>query len=186
MQPGVLKTWSSAFKASAPEQLWVADITYVPVQKGFVYTAFVIDVFSRRIVGWRVDKSLHTQLPLDALEQALDQRHTGEGLVHHSDRGVQYLSIRYSKRLEEAGIRASVGSVGSSYNNAMVESINALYKAELIDKKKRWRSLEAVELATLKWVHWFNHERLLGPIGDVPPAEFERSFYSRQEAILAA
>ncbi len=159
---------------------------YLPVQKVFVYTAFVIDVFSRRIVGWRVARSLHTQLPLDALEQALDQRDTGEELVHHSDRGVQYLSIRYSKRLEEAGIRASVGSVGNSYDNAMAESINALYKAELIHKKKRWTSLKAVELATLKWVHWFNHQRLLGPISDVSPVEFEQSFYSRQQATLAA
>lgn len=170
------------FAADAPNRLWVADITYVSTWVGFAYVSFVVDVFSRRIVGWRVDSSLKTDLALDALEQALHQRSTSEELVHHSDRGVQYLSIRYTERLAEAGIQASVGSVGSSYDNAMAETIMGLYKTEVIRRKGPWRNVEAVELSTLNWVHWFNHDRLLEPIGYVPPAEYEESFYQRQEA----
>jgi transposase InsO family protein len=170
------------FAADAPNQLWVADITYVSTWAGFAYVSFVVDVFSRRIVGWRVDSSMKTDLALDALEQALHQRNTGEELVHHSDRGVQYLSIRYTERLAEAGIQASVGSVGSSYDNALAETIMGLYKTEVIRRKGPWRNAEAVELATLNWVHWFNHERLFEPLGYVPPAEYEESFYQRQEA----
>jgi len=170
------------FSANAPNQLWVADITYVSTWAGFAYVSFVVDVFSRRIVGWRVDSSMKTDLALDALEQALHQRNTGEELVHHSDRGVQYLSIRYTERLAEAGIQASVGSVGSSYDNALAETIMGLYKTEVIRRKGPWRNAEAVELATLNWVHWFNHERLFEPLGYVPPAEYEESFYQRQEA----
>ena len=168
------------FKSEAPNQLWVADITYVGTRVGFVYVAFVVDVYSRRIVGWRVSRSLKTDLALDALEQAIYQREINDSLVHHSDRGVQYLSIRYTQRLIDAGIQASVGSVGSSYDNALAETIIGLYKTEVIHRKGPWSKLEAVEIATLNWVHWFNHERLLGPIGYVPPAEFEESYYHRQ------
>jgi len=168
------------FEAEAPNQLWVADITYVRTRAGFVYVAFVVDVYSRRIVGWSVSRSLKTDLALDALEQAIYQREIVEKLVHHSDRGVQYLSIRYTQRLLEAGIQASVGSVGSSYDNALAETIIGLYKTEVIHRKGPWRNVEAVEMATLNWVHWFNHERLLEPIGYVPPAEFEESYYNRQ------
>jgi putative transposase len=168
------------FNAERPNQLWVADLTYVATWAGFVYVAFVIDVFSRRIVGWRVSRSLRSDLALDALEQALHQRPHDGGLVHHSDRGVQYLSIRYTERLAEAGVEASVGSVGDSYDNALAETINGLYKAELVYRKGPWRSVEAVELATLAWVDWFNNRRLLAPLGYVPPAEFESMYYSRQ------
>jgi len=167
------------FVASAPNQLWVADITYVATWAGFVYVAFVVDVFSRFIVGWRVSRSLHSDLALDALEQALHARPIEAGLVHHSDRGVQYLSIRYSDRLRDAGIESSVGSVGDSYDNALAESINGLYKTEVIRKNGPWRGLEEVEFATLTWVDWFNHRRLLEPIGYVPPAEFEKAFYEQ-------
>ena len=141
--------------------------------------AFVIDVFARRIVGWRVSSSVRTDFVLDALEQALYERRPVEqdGLVHHSDRGVQYVSIRYSERLAEAGIASSVGSVGDSYDNAMAETINGLYKAEVIHRRASWKTKEAVELATLQWVAWFNHHRLLEPIGDVPPAEAEAVYY---------
>ena len=169
------------FKANAPNQLWVADITYVPTWKGFAYVAFVVDVFSRRIVGWRVSGSLQNELTLDALEQALHQREAGAGLVHHSDRGSQYLSLRYTERLAKAGVQASVGRVGDSYDNALAEAVNALFKAEVIRRKGPWKSVEAVELATLDWVHWFNHHRLLEPIGYVPPAEYEQAYYRRQE-----
>ena len=168
------------FKAVRPNQLWVADITYVATWVGFAYVAFVVDVFSRFIVGWRVSSSLRSDLALDALEQALDQRPFQERLIHHSDRGVQYLSIRYTERLKEAGIEASVGSVGDSYDNAMAESVNGLYKTELIWRQGPWRSIEAVELATLKWVDWFNHRRLLAPLGYVPPDEFELAYYRRE------
>lgn len=168
------------FEAEAPNQLWVADITYVRTRAGFVYVAFVVDVYARRIVGWSVSRSLKTDLALDALEQAIYQREIVEKLVHHSDRGVQYLSIRYTQRLLEAGIQASVGSVGSSYDNALAETIIGLYKTEVIHRKGPWRNVEAVEMATLNWVHWFNRERLLEPIGYVPPAEFEESYYNRQ------
>ena len=170
------------FAAEAPNRLWVADITYVATWAGFAYVAFVTDVFSRAIVGWRVSSSLRTDLALDALEQAIDARGVHDGLVHHSDRGAQYLSIRYTERLAEAGIQSSVGTVGDSYDNALAESINGLYKAELIRREGPWRSVEAVELATLRWVHWFNNQRLLEPLGYVPPAEFERDFYDRQLA----
>jgi len=165
------------FTATRPNQLWVADITYVATWAGFVYVAFVLDVFSRRIVGWRVSKSLRSDLALDALEQALHARPTTEGLVHHSDRGSQYLSIRYSDRLAEAGIEPSVGSVGDSYDNALAETINGLYKTEVIHRRGPWRSIEAVEFATLEWVDWFNNKRLLGSIGFVSPAEFESAYY---------
>jgi putative transposase len=168
------------FHATRPNQLWVADITHVATWAGFAYVAFVIDVFSRCIVGWRVSSSLRSDLALDALEQALHARPFSEGLVHHSDHGVQYLSIRYTERLAAAGVEASVGSVGDSYDNALAESVNGLYKTEVIRRKGPWRSVEAVELATLDWVHWFNRERLLAPLGYVPPAEFEEAYYRRQ------
>jgi putative transposase len=165
------------FSASAPNQLWIADITYVATWSGFAYTAFVTDVFSRRIVGWRVSSSLRSDLALDALEMAIWTRRDEhlDGLVHHSDRGVQYLSIRYTERLGLAGAVTSVGSKGDSYDNAMAESINGLYKSELIynETKGPWRTVEDVELATLAWVHWWNTKRLLEPIGNIPPAEFE-------------
>lgn len=165
------------FTAQRPNQLWVADITYVATWSGFVYVAFVTDVFSRKIVGWRVMKSMQTQLILDALEQALWSRGKPKGVIHHSDRGSQYVSIRYSERLSEAGFSASVGSVGDSYDNALAETINGLYKAEVIYKDGPWRGLEQVELATLDWVDWFNNKRLLSPIGDIPPAEYEDNYY---------
>ncbi len=169
------------FTATRPNQLWVSDFTYVATADGFVYTAFVFDVFARRIVGWKVSHAMRTDLVLDALEQALHQRSqaTAEGLVHHSDRGVQYLSMRYTERLVDAGVAPSVGSRGDSYDNAMAESIIGLYKTEVIGRRDRWRSLDAVEFATLRWVDWFNHRRLLGPIGFVPPAEFEASYYQQ-------
>lgn len=170
------------FGAQRPNQLWVADFTYVATWRGFVFVAFVIDVFARRIVGWRVTSSLKTDLVLDALEQALCARSDTDGLVHHSDRGTQYLSIRYSERLAECGIQASVGSTGDSYDNALDESIIGLYKTEVIRHRGPWRSVEAVEFATLEWVDWFNNRRLLEPIGDVPPAEFEQAYYHRHES----
>jgi len=176
------------FAAARPNQLWVADFTYVATWSGFVYVAFVIDVFSRRIVGWRVASSMRTELVLDALEQALWARRDRQGLVHHSDRGNQYLSIRYSERLAEVGAQPSVGSVGDSYDNALAETIIGLFKTEVIRQRGPWKTLEAVEYATLEWVDWFNHRRLLGPIGDIPPAEHEQSYYQQQteSARLAA
>jgi putative transposase len=174
------------FVADAPNKLWVADITYVATWAGFVYVAFVVDVFSRYIVGWRVSRSLRTDLAMDALEQAIHARTVEGGLVHHSDRGSQYLSIRYTERLAEAGIQGSVGTVGDSYDNALAETINGLYKAELIRREGPWSGVEAVELATLDWVDWFNNRRLLEPLGYVPPAEFEEAFYNRQAAQLRA
>jgi len=170
------------FTATGPNQLWVADLTYVSTRSGFVYAAFVIDVFSRRIVGWRVSRSLRSDLALDALEQALYARGDVENLVHHSDRGVQYLSIRYTERLAEAGVEPSVGSVGDSYDNALAESIIGLYKTEVIHHIGPWRNMEHVEFETLKWVDWFNTRRLLEPIGDIPPAEYEALHYQNQEA----
>ncbi len=167
------------FSASHPNQLWVADITYVATWRGVVYTAFVIDVFARRIVGWRVWNSLRTDLVLDALEQALYSRTGTEGLVHHSDRGSQYLSIRYTERLAEAGIESSVGSVGDSYDNALAESIIGLYKTEVIWPRGPWKNIEEVEYATLEWVDWFNNKRLLEPIGNIPPAELEKAYYEQ-------
>lgn len=169
------------FVAEHPNALWVADFTYVSTWQGFVYVAFIIDTFANRIVGWKASTSAQTDFVLDALEQALHDRDIqNEGsLVHHSDRGSQYVSLAYSERLKEAGINPSVGSVGDSYDNALAETINGLYKTELVYNLGPWRSVEQLELATLKWVHWFNHERLMGPIGDVPPAELE-ALYNRQ------
>jgi putative transposase len=168
------------FRAVKPNALWVSDFTYVATWQGFVYVAFVIDVFARRIVGWRVSRSAQTGFVLDALEQALhDRRPARQGeLIHHSDRGVQYVSIRYSERLAEAGIEPSVGSVGDSYDNALAETINGLFKAEVIHRRGPWRHAEAVEFATLEWVDWFNHRRILEPIGNVPPAEAEARYYA--------
>ncbi len=169
-----------SFEATAPNRLWVADITYVSTWRGKVFAAFVIDVYSRMIVGWRVWNSLKTDLVLDALEQALYARTGTEGLVHHSDRGSQYLSIRYTERLAEAGIESSVGSVGDSYDNAMAESIIGLYKAEKIWPRGPWKNLDAVEYATLEWVDWYNNQRLLEPIGNIPPVEFEAAYYEQE------
>jgi transposase InsO family protein len=169
------------FTATRPNQLWVADITFVATWAGFVYVAFIIDVFARRIVGWRVSRSLHTELVLDALEQAIWSRTKTEGLVHHSDRGCQYLSIRYTERLAEANIDSSVGSVGDSYDNALAETINGLYKTEVIRRRGPWKNIEDVEYATLEWVDWFNNRRLLEPIGDIPPAEYEMMYYRQLE-----
>jgi transposase InsO family protein len=167
------------FTAERPNQLWVSDFTYVSTWQGWLYVAFVIDVFARRIVGWRVSTSMRTDFVLDALEQALYDRQSGNTgkLIHHSDRGAQYVSIRYSERLAEAGIEPSVGSKGDSYDNALAETVNGLYKAELIHRLAPWKTREAVELATLEWVHWFNHQRLLEPIGYIPPAEAEANYW---------
>jgi len=165
------------FQASRPNELWVADFTYVATWAGFVYVAFVIDVFARRIIGWRVARSMHAELVLDALEQAIWARSGAKGVVHHSDRGSQYLSIRYSERLAEIGAQPSVGSVGDSYDNALAETVIGLYKAEIIHRRGPWRSLDEVEYATLEWVDWFNNRRLLEPIGNIPPAEHEAMYY---------
>jgi transposase InsO family protein len=174
------------FTAERPNQLWVSDFTYVATWRGFVYVAFVIDVYSRRIVGWRVSSSLRTDLVLDALEQAICERQDEreDRLVHHSDRGCQYLSIRYTERLAEAGIEPSVGSRGDSYDNALAESVIGLFKTEVIRRRGPWRNVEDVEFATLEWVWWFNHHRLLEPIGYVPPVEFEEAYYRQQETQL--
>ena len=171
------------FTATRPNQLWVADLTYVRTWSGFVYVAFVIDVFARRIVGWCVSTSLRSDLALDALEQAIHARcnRETEGLIHHSDRGVQYLSIRYTERLVETGIEPSVGSKGDSYDNALAESVIGLYKTEVIRRQGPWRGLEDVEFRTLVWVDWFNNRRLLEPIGYLPPAEYEEAYYRSQE-----
>ena len=177
------------FRVARPNLLWLADFTYVATWQGFVYVAFVIDAFARRIVGWRVSKTAHAGFVLDALEQALHERRPvhGSGLVHHSDRGVQYVSIHYTERLADAGIDPSVGSVGDSYDNALAETINGLFKTEVIRRRGPWRSLEAVELATLEWVDWFNNRRLLEPIGNMPPAEAEERYYAQlQEMAWAA
>ncbi|WP_298623222.1 IS3 family transposase, partial [uncultured Zoogloea sp.] len=167
------------FSAERPNQLWVSDFTYVSTWQGWLYVAFVIDVFARRIVGWRVSSSMRTDFVLDALEQALYARQPERDgtLVCHSDRGSQYVSIRYTERLAEAGIEPSVGSKGDSYDNALAETINGLYKAELIHRRAPWKTRESVELATLEWVSWFNHHRLLEPIGYIPPAEAEANYY---------
>lgn len=168
------------FGAPAPNRLWLSDFTYVATWAGFVYVAFVIDAFARRIVGWRVSRTAHAGFVLDALEQALHERHPvqGGGLVHHSDRGSQYVSIKYTERLAEAGIEPSVGSVGDSYDNALAETINGLYKAEVIHRRGPWRSFEAVEFATLEWVDWFNNRRIMEPIGYITPAEAEERYYA--------
>jgi putative transposase len=176
------------FKAPHPNALWVSDFTYVATWAGFVYVAFVIDVFARCIVGWRVSRTAHAGFVLDALEQALHERRPvrGSGLVHHSDRGVQYVSIKYTERLAAAGIEPSVGSVGDSYDNALAETVNGLYKAEVIHRRGPWRSFEAVEFATLEWVDWFNNRRLLAPIGNIPPAEAEAAYYAQLAMIRIA
>jgi putative transposase len=170
------------FSATRPNQLWVADLTYVATWSGFVYVAFIIDAFSRLLVGWQASRSLRTDLALDALEMAIWRRQAQlDGLVHHSDRGSQYLSIRYTDRLAEAGAVTSVGSRGDSFDNALAETIIGLYKAELIRRRGPWRGLDEVEYATLEWVDWFNHRRLLEPIGHVPPAEFEAAYHRRED-----
>jgi len=178
------------FKADRPNQLWVSDFTYVSTWQGWLYVAFVVDVFARRIVGWRVSTAMTTDFVLDALEQALYDRPptSQDTLIHHSDRGSQYVSIRYSERLAEAGIAPSVGSRGDSYDNAMAETINGLYKAELIHRRGPWKTRESVELATLEWVSWFNRQRLMEPLGYIPPAEAEANYYrqhNRQAAMAA-
>ena len=176
------------FRAARPNQLWVSDFTYVSTWQGWVYVAFVVDVFSRRIVGWRQSSSMHTEFVLDALEQALYARQPSEedGLVHHSDRGSQYLSIRYSERLAEAGIEPSVGRKGDSYDNALAETINGLYKAEVIHRRGPWKTKQAVELATLEWVAWFNHHRLMEPLGYRTPAEFEAAYHQQRASQTAS
>ena len=176
---------SRQFQAPRPNALWVSDFTYVATWAGFVYVAFVIDAYARRIVGWRASRTAHASFVLDALEQALHDRRPvqGDGLIHHSDRGVQYVSIKYTERLAEAGVEPSVGSVGDSYDNALAETINGLYKTEVIRRRGPWRSFEAVEFATLEWVDWFNNRRLLEPIGNLPPAEAEARFYAQFEEL---
>ena len=173
------------FSADAPNRLWVADLTYVKTHTGFCYVAFVVDVFSRFVVGWQVSTSLRSDLALDALEMAIHARRgdTLGGLVHHNDRGVQYLSIRYTERLAEAGITISVGSRGDSYDTALAESFNGLYKTELVYHEGPWKSADDVEWATLAYIHWFNNRRLHGEIGMVPPAEFEQSYYRQVRAV---
>lgn len=176
------------FRAERPNQLWVSDFTYVSTWQGWLYVAFVIDVFARRLVGWRVSSSMRTNFVLDALEQALYARQPERdgSLICHSDRGSQYVSIRYSERLAEAGIELSVGSKGDSYDNALAETINRLYKAELIHCRAPWKTKEAVEFATLEWVSWFNNHRLLEPIGYIPPAEAEANYYQQLASQAAA
>lgn len=174
------------FTATRPNQLWVSDLTYVATWAGFIYVAFVTDAFSRRIVGWRASKSLRSDLALDALEQALYDRETDAALIHHSDRGVQYLAIRYTDRLAAAGIESSVGSRGDAYDNALAETINGLYKAEVIHHLGPWKGLEDVEYATLEWVAWYNSQRLMEPLGYVPPAEYEDQFHRAQADQSAA
>lgn len=184
--PCPLDRVNRVFKAERPNQLWVSDFTYVSTWQGWLYVAFVVDVFARRIVGWRVSRTMQTDFVLDALGQALYERQPpANALVHHSDRGSQYLSIRYTERLSEADIRPSVGSKGDSYDNALAETINGLYKAELIHRRGPWKNRESVELATLQWVHWFNRIRVLKPIGGIPPAEAEANYW-RQLAGEAA
>jgi putative transposase len=176
------------FTAPRPNALWVSDFTYVATWSGFVYVAFVIDAFARRIVGWRVSRSARAEFVLDALEQALHERQPLQraGLIHHSDRGVQYVSIKYTERLAEAGIEPSVGSVGDSYDNALAETVIGLFKAEVIHQRGPWRSFESVEFATLEWVDWYNNRRLLEPIGNIPPAEAEAAYYAQLEVMPMA
>ena len=176
--PRPLDLVQRSFRADRPNQLWVADFTYGSTWTGFVFVAFVINVFSRMIVGWRVSRQMTADLTLDALEQALWARKVKGGLIHHSDRGSQYLSIRYTERLVEAGIEASVGSVGDAYDNALAETINGLFKTEVIYRRGPWKNFNTVEYATLEWVHWFNNKRLLEPIGNIPPVEFEEAYYT--------
>jgi putative transposase len=175
------------FAVARPNRLWVADLTYVATWSGFVYAAFVVDAFSRFIVGWQTSRSLRTDLALDALEMAIWQRHEDlAGLVHHSDRGSQYLSIRYTERLAGAGAVTSVGSVGDSYDNALAETIIGLYKTELIRRRGPWKGIDDVEYATLEWVDWFNHRRLLEPIGNIPPAELEAAYHQGEDPSRAS
>lgn len=176
------------FKAPRPNALWISDFTYVATWTGFVYVAFVIDAYARRIVGWRVSRTAQAAFVLDALEQALHERRPlqGGGPVHHSDRGSQDLALCYTERLAEAGVEPSVGSVGDSYDNALAETINGLFKAEVIHRCGPWRSFDAIEFATLEWIDWFNTRRLLEPIGDVPPAEAEAHYFARAEAQAVA
>jgi transposase InsO family protein len=175
------------FRAPRPNMLWVSDFTYVATWQGFVYAAFVVDVFARRIVGWRVSRTAHAGFVLDALEQALhDRRPVRGGLTHHSDKGSQYVSIRYTERLLEAGIEPSVGSVGDSYDNALAETVIGLFKTEVIRRRGPWRNMEAVEFATLEWVDWYNTRRLLEPIGNMPPAEAEARYYAQLEPVAMA
>lgn len=176
------------FSAPAPDRLWVADLTYVWTRMGFCYTAFIIDAFSRLITGWRVTSSLRTDLALDALEMAIWSRGDADlsGLIHHSDRGVQYLAIRYTERLADAGAVNSVGSRGDSYDNALAETVNGLYKAELINRRGPWRTTEDVELATSAWVHWWNTSRLHSACGDIPPAEYEATYWATVQTTWAA
>ena len=181
-RPCPLDRVNRQFRADRPNALWVSDFTYVSTWQGMAYVAFVIDVFARRIVGWRVSLTAHTDFVLDALEQAVHERGpavTGR-LIHHSDRGSQYVSIRYTERLAETGIEPSVGSVGDSYDNALAETINGLYKAEVVHRRS-WPGRDKLELATLHWVHWYNHQRLLEPIGNIPPAEAEAAYYRQHE-----
>lgn len=176
------------FSAAVPNRLWLADITYVSTWSGFAYAAFIIDAFSRKIVGWRVSSSLRAELALDALEMAIWDRRADDlgGLVHHSDRGVQYLAIRYTERLADEGAVTSVGSRGDSYDNALAESVNGLYKTELVRAKGPWRTIDQLELATAAWVHWWNEVRLHSACGDIPPAEFEQVYHSRLATTEAA
>jgi transposase InsO family protein len=178
-RPCPLDHVNRVFRADRPNVLWVSDFTYVSTWQGFTYVAFIIDVFARRIVGWRASSTAHTDFVLDALEQALYDRRPSSGLIAHSDRGSQYVSIRYTERLAEAGIEPSVGSVGDSYDNALAETINGMYKAEVIHRRRSWRSRDEVELATLKWVDWYNNRRLLEPLGYIPPAEAEALYYNQ-------
>lgn len=177
-----------AFSAPAPNRLWVADLTYVSTWSGFAYIAFIIDAFSRGIVGWRVATSLRTDLALDALEMAfwVRNRPSLEGLVHHSDRGVQYLSIRYTERLAEEGAVTSVGSKGDSYDNALAETVIGLYKPELIRRRSPWRTADQVELATAEWVDWWNRRRLHSAAHNLPPAEFEKLYDDEHAAVVVA
>ena len=181
--PCPLDKVNRAFKVDRPNALWVVDFTYVHTWAGFVYVAFVIDVFARRIVGWKVSTSATASFVLDALEQAIHARRprAADGLIHHSDRGVQYLAMNYTQRLAEAKLVPSVGSVGDSYDNALAETINGLYKAEVIWRQRSWPTASAVEIATLRWVHWFNHDRLFGPLGHIPPAEAEDNYYAAKQ-----
>jgi len=174
------------FQATKPNQLWVADFTYVATWIGFVFVAFIIDAFSRMIVGWQVARTMSADLTLDALEQAIWARDINGQIIHHSDHGSQYLSIRYTDRLAEAGIKASVGSVGSAYDNALAETINGLFKTEVIRKRCPWKTMESVEYATLEWVHWFNNTRLFEPIGNIPPAELEKMYYTNLKSLPVA
>ncbi|GMM61937.1 IS3 family transposase [Novosphingobium sp. IK01] len=173
------------FRVERPNALWVVDFTYVHTWAGFVYVAFVIDAYARRIVGWKVSTSATAGFVLDALEQAIHARRPGpeDGLIHHSDRGVQYLAMNYTQRLAEANLVPSVGSVGDSYDNALAETINGLYKTEVIWRQRSWPSASAVEMATLRWVDWYNNQRLFGPIGYIPPAEAEANYYAAIETL---